>query len=230
MKSFVGALVFVGGVLLCAAPAFADPPDIDLHLGTLGYGAGVTVPVDPHTDYRFEYSYFQYKRSDVYSNLVINVVATLQLDQTYRLNNAAFLIDKYPFVSSPFHITAGALLNENTIHGVSVPLGSSITINGTTYAQSVAGNVIIDAMWNRVAPYFGIGWGGAHQKHRLSVVGDLGVTYQGKVNIALTAPGAIEANESQFQAYFDQEKRQLTSELAPLQLYPVAQVELRYRL
>ena len=230
MKFFLGVIFFAATVLTCSAAALADQTDVDLHLGTLGYGPGITVHVDPHTDYRFEYSYFQYKRSDVYSNLVINVTATLQLDQTYRLNNAAFLIDKYPFAASPFHITAGAMLNENTIHGVSIPLGSSITINGTTYAQSVAGNVIIDAMWNRIAPYFGIGWGSTHAKHRLSVAGDLGVTYQGRVNVNLTATGAIEANESQFQAYFDEEKRQLTSELAPLQLYPVAQIELRYRL
>src|SRR5579872_1624149 len=60
VKFFLGVIFFVATVLTCGAAALADQTDVDLHVGTLGYGPGITVHVDPHTDYRFEYSYFQY--------------------------------------------------------------------------------------------------------------------------------------------------------------------------
>ena len=43
-------------------------------------------------------------------------------------------------------------------------------------------------------------------------------------------PGIRFANQAKFQKYYDDERRQLTAQLAPVQIYPVIQVGLRVRL
>ena len=217
-------------LLVTQAPALADSPDLTLQLGSLGIGAGVVMPSDPRTQWRLQYNYFQYSRSDIFQNLVIDVTARLRLDQQYRLNNGALLFDKYPLAVLPFHLTGGIFYNNNAIHGVSVPIDSSITINGVVYPQNVAGNIILDASWRRLAPYVGIGWANKNSKRGWSLAGDLGVVYQGKVTVGLTSTGAIQQNQATFQKYFDEETRQLTSQLGPLQFYPLGQLTFRLRL
>jgi len=209
-----------------AAPAAADPA-VDLSAGTLGLAASIDRPLSAGTTLRFTYGTWQFSRSDAFDNVVIDVSAHLRLNESFRVQNAGFYLERH--AGGPFALVGGAILNLNSIDAVSVPSDQSLTIGGVVYPQNTAGVILTHIRWNRVAPYLGISISPPAPAGRLALFAQVGAYYQGKARVAFDATGAILANQTTFQNYYNNERAQLTAELAPFQFYPVVQLGVRLR-
>ncbi len=125
----------------------------------------------------------------------------------------------------------GAIANENRINAVSVPADSSILINHYVYSAAKAGQIFTNVKWTPYDPYIGLSFESApHRRHSLSLVGQVGAFYEGKAKVTFDSNGAIKANQASFIRYYNTLERQLTVELAPVQVYPVIQLGLRLRM
>lgn len=218
---------FFALVLLATRPAAAAGTALDLSVGTLGIAGGIVEALGPATDARLTYGDVAFGRTQNFGNLVIDVTANLTVHESFRLRTVGLFADRV-LHGGPLHVSAGIIYNLNQVNGVSVPTDSSIVISGITYSQATAGRIYTVVRWPALAPYLGIGFGpplrtarGAH------LFGDIGAYYQGKSRVEFSATGAIAANYAKFQPYFDERRRQLQAELAPVAVFPVAQLGLR---
>ncbi len=215
-------------LILAAIPRVvpAAEQSLDLSAGTLGLSAGLVQPVGAETDVRFVYGDASFTRTDHFSNLVIDVTANLAVHEKIRTQTAGIYVDR-SLHHGPFHVTAGAIYNLNTVSGTSIPTNTTVVIGGASFSQADAGVIFTTVRWPALAPYLGIGFAPPHGPHRIGFFADAGVYYQGRPRVEFSATGAIEANVAKFQPYFDEGRRQLTTELAPAQVYPVVQIGAR---
>lgn len=215
-------------LLAFGAPAAAEPAALDLSAGTLGVAASISRSVGSGTRLRFTYGTVAFGRTEQFDNLVIDVTARLKLTESFRVRTAGLYAER-TLRGGPFAAVVGVVDNLNHISAVSVPADQSITIAGVVYPQANAGVIMTEIGWARIAPYLGIAFA-PRSPRRLAFVGEIGGIIQGHANVDFSATGAILANQAKFQPYYDDERRQLTAELAPVQIYPVIQAGLRLRL
>ena len=213
--------IFLGSTV----PALADP-SVDLSAGTLGAAASIRTPVSTTTALRLTYGTWQLGRSATFDNQIIDVSAHLRLSESFRVQTIGVYGERR--LRAPLALVAGAVVNLNTISAVSVPADQSLTIGGVVYPEATAGTITTNVRWNRVAPYVGLALV-PPPAARSAVFAEIGTFYQGKARVAFDATGAILANQATFQNYYDSERRQLTSELAPFVFFPVVQFGLRFR-
>jgi hypothetical protein len=185
-------------------------------IGTLGYGAE-----------------FSYGSSDSFSTRVgINSFkrtynsssGTANYDFKVQLQTASVLADWYPF-EGRFRTSAGLLYNNDKLTLKAVPGVSGYTVGGVTYT----GVTSVDATiaFNKVAPYFGIGWGNPVANDKgWGLVSDIGVMFQGKPKTNLTVacvtacPTATDiANEN----------AKLESDLSHFKWWPVISLGISYQ-
>jgi hypothetical protein len=131
------------------------------------------------------------------------------------------VLDVFPFRGN-FRISAGARINGNQADISGTPT-SNVTIGNTTYTPAQVGRLNGDIDFNTVAPYVGIGFDG-HITDALTIGFDLGVLYQGKPSVSLSA-----TNPAVSQADLNRERANIEDDLKMLQFYPVATVSLKYR-
>jgi len=97
------------------------------------------------------------------------------LDSNIELRGAAWFLDWHPFAGS-FRLTSGIVLQS---HSVDVEIAPTHVFDfaGSTHRVRDLINVSASASYQGVAPYFGIGWGGAYKIGRsvLTHSLDLGV-------------------------------------------------------
>jgi len=223
------AFFLIATAFFAASVASADPLSLDVGAGTMGVSAGVIDATGSASDVRLTFGTFTFTRSQQFSNLVIDVVANLGIAERLRAQTLGLYVDRD--LRGTFHLTGGLIYNQNRGDGTSVPQNSSVIIDGVSYSQRDAGVIYTTVTWPALAPYLGIGFGPrARDRRRFAMFGEAGAYYQGPAHVAFSATGAIEANYTKFQPYFDEGKRQLTTLLAPVQVYPVLQIGVRYRL
>jgi hypothetical protein len=225
VKSAMAVALLLCG-LLAPWPARAAGQAIDLSAGTLGLSAALVQPIGPATDLRVAYGDFEFTRTQNFSNLVIDVIANLSVRESYRVRTFGIYADH--LVGRGFHVSGGLIYNLNRIGGVSVPTDSSVVIGGTTFSQKDAGQIFTVVRWPALAPYLGVGFVSTSNRRKgIVLFGEAGAYYEGRARVEFSATGAIAANVLKFQPYFDEGRRQLTTELAPVAVYPVVQVGLR---
>jgi hypothetical protein len=223
----IASSVALALVVLLNAPAWADEPSVTLSVGTGGVSASISRPVAAQTTLRLTYGTLQFKRSEQFDNVVIDVTARLRLNETFKIQNAGLYVERT--LHGPFSIVGGVVDNLNHISAVSVPSDQSITIGGVVFPQATAGVIFTEIGWNHISPYIGFAYA-PKTGARTSLYAEAGAYYQGKAHVDFNATGAILANQAKFQKYYDDERRQLTAQLAPVQLYPVIQLGVRVRL
>lgn len=133
-------------------------------------------------------------------------------------------------IGGPFYATAGLIYNLNRVNAVSVPADSSIVIAGISYNQADAGKIVTTVRWPALAPYLGLGYHSRAHAHRPMLVVEAGTYYEGRARVEFQTTGAIAANEPRFKNYFDEGRRQLTTDFAPVTFYPVMQLGVRFPL
>ncbi len=155
-----------------------------------------------------------------------------------NLSTIHTLIDWYPG-GTGLRLTAGLVLNNNTISLSAVPDSSNsngnytnYTLNGNTYTSNQIGNVNATVSFQKLAPYFGVGYGNPLAAHgRLGMTADLGVLYQGNANENLTVtcvPGLDAGTCSQIQSDAAAQRSTDQSNLSRFGFYPLLSISLYY--
>ena len=184
-NKFAGALAFGALVLLPTAKCLADgetvlpardiPFSVGIEAGTTGAGANAAWRFCNYLGIESGVDYFQYNYN---GNIKDN-----HYDAKLKLASVPVNLEVFPWKHSSFHISLGALINENRLTGDAGP-GTINLGNGYTYTGTLALNYKPQA----VDPYVGIG-GNLYfdHAHHFSLMGALGVAYAGDGRVHLTA-------------------------------------------
>lgn len=207
---------------LTPAFTFAGPGDLGIALkaGTLGGGVEGTVGILDTLNARVGFNYFSMEHDMTESN----VDYEFDLD----LLTASLILDWHPF-NNGFRVSAGVMYNGNELDATGQPTAGNYTINDTTYTAAQVGTLTGRIDFDDVAPYIGIGYGNALSKDRKwNFVLDIGVMYQGSVDVTLDANGTSSGNAA-FRSNLENERRQLQDELDDYQWYPVIAIGISYK-
>jgi hypothetical protein len=192
--------------------------DIDVHASTLGYGAGIAIPLSENFAARLSLSK---------ANFTFNTTSDqIKYDATLKLESIAALADWHPF-SGVTHLTAGVIFNNNGFDMNATPTGGSFTINGVTYNTSQISSLNAGIAFNKVAPYLGFGWSGRASKSGFSFKSDIGVMFQGSPKSTLAVSGSL-ANDPTVAANVAAEQAKLDKDMENFKLYPVISFGLAY--
>ena len=193
---------------------------IGAKVGTLGIGADVIGRINDSLNLRLGLQGFTYETRVTYSGV--------DYDADLELFSGMLLADWFPFANN-FRISGGLMVNQNEVTLTGKPTRGTYSINGTTYPAILVGNLTGKGDFNTVAPYAGIGYGGAFSDTgNWSFFFDLGVLFQGSPNVSYTADGIL-ANNPIFLANLEQERQDLEDDLEKYQYYPVLSFGVTYK-
>ncbi len=227
--ALISSLLIALMLISTAHAAMANQTAIGIGAGTLGAALDLSRTVDPATTLRVTFGTFDLRRPAAFNNVVIDVQTNLRLTEHFRLQTAGLYVERR--IGSSLHLTAGALLNRNTISAVSVAADSSVIINHYAYSAANAGQIFTFVKWMPVAPYVGFGFGPRiGDRRRVAFVAEVGAYYEGPAAVTFDSNGAIRANAALFAPYFTNLENQLSRELSPVEVYPVCQFALRLRM
>jgi hypothetical protein len=163
------------------------PFTISPEVGTTGAGATVGWRFADHFGVRAGMDYFQYSYS--------GNVKDAQYNLKFRLISEPLGLDLFPFKKSSFHLSLGALINQNQFTGANGSV-ESVTVNGTTYNNIPAGALSLKLKQPSVLPYASLG-GSIYlgHAHHWALGGELGAAY-GKWNVSFNdSSGTISASD-----------------------------------
>lgn len=188
-------------------------------LGTLGYGVELGLGSSDKFSTRIGLNSFT-RKYNADSGKV-------NYDFKLQLQTASLLADWYPFAGS-FRTSGGVLYNNNKISLTAKPTNGNYVINGVSYTDTQIGTLQATLTFNKVAPYFGIGWGNPVAKDKgWGMTSDLGVLFQGKPKVDMTVTCASSC--PQLQADAAAENTKLQNDLSNFKFWPVASVGISYQ-
>ena len=181
---------------------------VGLNIGILsGVGIDAGTYVSDHVGLRAGFSYLKtpsfendfdaWVEEGQHANY--NYEATVKANARVNLSTFKVLADYYPNKKLPFHVTGGFYIGASNIVTVDA-YADDIKVDGKTYKREDIKNWYIDlddtrikakdgkvdaaiTTWS-VKPYVGIGFGNTvPMKHRVGVMGELGVMFHGKPKI-----------------------------------------------
>lgn len=215
--------------MLLAAPGRAEVA-LGAKAGTLGAGAELTIGLSPQVNVRLGVNGYNYRDEG-------REVSDIEYDAEANLRTATALFDWHPG-GRGFRLTAGAVYNDTSVEGHSLPPASGLyDIGGVPVPVALVGTLDAKADFDPVVPYAGLGWGNAVAANKkLGFFIDLGVVFQGKADVRLTpnipanspintTPGAREALD----ILLRREEQDLEDEVADYDLYPVLAIGVTYR-
>jgi hypothetical protein len=182
--SFAAAVAAAGVLLAGAAQAEVG---ITADLGTTGLGAHMVVPVTPTVNGRFGVNFAKFNASGSEGSIDYDVRA--------RLRTADFLVDWYVRDNNSFHLSAGLVYNGNKFDAKGRPNNAGgYTINGVSYRSADVGTLDGNLVYQKAAPYLGIGWGNAIKAAPgWGFASDIGGFFQGKGKASLASVGCTAA-------------------------------------
>ena len=181
---------------------------VGLNIGILsGVGIDAGTYVSDHVGLRAGFSYLKTPSFDNDFDAWVeegqhanyNYEATVEAKARVNLSTFKVLADYYPNRKWPFHVTGGFYIGASNIVTVDA-YADDIKVDGKTYKREDIKNWYIDlddtrikakdgkvdaaiTTWS-VKPYVGIGFGNTvPMKHRVGVMGELGVMFHGKPKI-----------------------------------------------
>lgn len=181
---------------------------VGLNIGILsGVGIDAGTYVSDHVGLRAGFSYLKTPSFDndfdawveAGQHANYNYEATVKANARVNLSTFKVLADYYPNKKWPFHVTGGFYIGASNIVTVDA-YADDIKVDGKTYKREDIKNWYIDlddtrikakdgkvdaaiTTWS-VKPYVGIGFGNTvPMKHRVGVMGELGVMFHGKPKI-----------------------------------------------
>ena len=215
MKKWMQIILVMAVLVLFGQPAFADV-GLTGKIGTLGYGADLTVGLTPNANLRAGFNIFSYEMESDEEE------AEIQAEIDWQ--TIAALFDWHP-ASGGFRISAGLLLNNNEILLSATP-GESVEINDVEYLITDLNGKV---SFNDLAPYLGIGFGNAASENsRWHFSFDLGVMFQGEPKISINATAANPGQQAQLDANLEEERKDIEDESKPFNIYPVLSFGLSY--
>jgi hypothetical protein len=206
-KRFIPVFAVVMGAA-AANPAQADV-GANFKAGTLGLGVELTKSFGEKFSVSLGFNSYDIKTTDSASDI--------DYDFDFELQSVALLANYHPF-GGGFHVTGGALHNQNELKLTGKPTGSSYVINGQTYTAAQVGTLNGTLVFDNTAPYLGLGWGNRPDS-RVGVSFDIGALYQGSPSLSLSATGAL--SDPALAANLEQERRSAEEDLSDFKWYPV---------
>jgi hypothetical protein len=209
--------LFALAVLAGAGPASAADTTVSL-------GAGVsTLGITAEGGFRYGGfgarllgNYYSYSGSDTVDNV--------DYHGTLSLRSIGAAADWYPFESYGFRLSAGLLINGNSLKGDASP-SSNITIGDTTYTPAQVGTLNVKVKYaNKVAPYVGLGYV-FDLGSGILLTPQAGVTFQGDSQVTLTSTSAFVT-----QADLAKETTTITNDANKLSVYPVISLTLSFKI
>lgn len=214
--------IYVAGMaaaaLLCSSLVHAEGVGVTAKVGTLGLGLQLTAGFSPVFNGRLGFNNYTYNYSTIKDNI--------NYDVALGLKSGELLLDLHPFAGG-FRVTGGAMYNKNALNLTATPAGT-YSVGNNTYTAAQVGTLTGVVDFNKVAPYFGIGWGNAVEKgDRFSFAMDLGVMLQGAPKAVLSANGPVTSLPT-FKDDLAREEANLNASLKEFKYYPVASVGIGY--
>ncbi|MDB5761979.1 MAG: hypothetical protein JWQ21_974 [Herminiimonas sp.] len=223
MKIMFTAIALLAGLTM-EGTAQADV-GVTGEAGTTGAGIHIDVPVRPNLNVRFGTGYIAHSSSESTSGM--------NYDLKHKLSTVDALLDWYPFNDRAFRLSAGVVYNNHKADVLArTNSAGNYTIQGNTYSATSAGEINGKIGYRKIAPYAGIGWGGATGKNKgWSFTADVGVLLQGSPHTSLTSTGCTSPTAmcSQLVSDLEKESSALTSEAGRYKAYPVLRVGVRYQ-
>ena len=119
-------------------------------------------------------------------------------------------------------VITGLYYNDNGFSGTVTPSTiQNVEINGVMYTSADIGKLNTDVTFNKIAPYFGIGWGNNAKDKGWGFTFDLGALYHGKGTADLTAEGINPAVATQINNGLIIEEQNINDDLSSFKFYPV---------
>jgi hypothetical protein len=187
---------FLSVILACAASALPlraedtnRPPNypftLGLEAGTTGLGGSASWRFADHFGVRGGFDYFSYTRNGNIED--VNYHATL------RLMSEPLTFDLYPSKQRSFHVSVGALFNQNRLSGTGTGNNGSVTLDGQTFPTSEVGSLNLRIEQHPLDPYLSIGGNFFYfdKAHHWAFGGELGAAYTGQPRVGLTRSGGI---------------------------------------
>jgi len=194
------------------AAAYMPPPrpfqpfTVGGEVGTTGYGGAADWRFLNHLGVGAAFDTFLYNYHGTIEGTDYNVHLHLQSEPlTFNI---------YPWTRSSFHISVGALLNQNRLSGSST---GTITINGNTY-----GDPVLSIKQEAENSYLTVG-GNLYfdHAHHVSLSGQLGFIYTGQPRVSFTAVGVSPADQQT-------EQNKIQHYANDFKFWPVVKVGLNY--
>ncbi len=204
---------------LCFSPILGADIGLSAEVTTLGPGLSFSVPLCGSLNLRsgvhgLNYTY-RGSESDV------------SYDFDLQLLSENVLLDWHPWHNG-CRVSTGVVFNQNKVEMEARPT-AAYRIGNQIYAMAEVGMLNGELSFNPAAPYVGLGWGNAvNDKHRWNFAFDLGVVFQGKPEIDLTATGQLAANPD-FMIELERERREIEDSIDAYKYYPVISFGVSYR-
>lgn len=175
-------------------------------LGTLGLGMGYGKAINESVAVRIGISGgAEYTDDKKYSGIDYNI-------KQKPGTSLEALADWYPIPGSGFRLTGGLMYNnaKGNLEGKKDSAGN-FSINDHTYSASAVGDLKGSVKFNKLMPYFGVGWESDRPGSKgWRFISDAGVAYLGKGRTSLSATGA--SGNAALRQDIEAEKRQLASD------------------
>lgn len=208
-------ILMVAVMAAISAPAFAGT-DVEIHVGTLGYGLGMGFQATDTVVARVGFNQYDKNFS--------TTSGSLNYDGKLKLSSFDALLDWHLFGGST-HLTAGIMSNGNKFTMTATPSAGSYTINGQTFTAAQVGTLNGEVTFNKTAPYLGFGWNSQPKNKGFSFKSDFGIMFQGSPKATLTYTGTQTAAINNQVAV---EQANLNSKLSSYKNYPVISFAIGY--
>ncbi len=196
-------------------PGFA----LILSVGTVGGGLSIGHSVSRQFSLRTGVSLFNYagtiKTGKETDNIKINLAYKL------NLQTAHLLADFYPVKQSGIRLTGGAFYNLNQVTFFGTP-NNDVKFNDISFTTAEVGTLDGKAVFNKIAPYIGLGFGNPYTRNRLKVMFDIGFFYQQSPQITFKTTGLLEPSSDQGAV--------IENNLKALKYYPIVNLGISYKL
>jgi hypothetical protein len=200
------------------AASVARAQEVYVQGGTLGAGIGAAYSINTWAGVHVEAEGFGFSHSfDVDDN---------KYDGHLSLKQGGLYFDLFPFSSSGFRLTGGAIINGDTLDATAVPNSDGNYKIGNDFVPAVGAAPTATVKLPTVMPYLGIGYGHKPVSKGFGFTCDLGVAY-GKPRVSYTVPAIY--NLFTTQANIDQEEQNISNRVERYKLYPVVQIGVSYR-
>lgn len=215
----VALVVLLGSLSVTPAILQAKEISVNLKAGTSGIGVEGEYSLNEYLGARLGANYFKYSYDGTKDDVKYNF--------DLGLKTVSALVDLHPFKGS-FRLSAGAFYNWNQLDATAES-SATYDIGNNTYTGAQLGTLKGTIDFNKIAPYFGLGWDTSFGKESgWGVVLDAGALFQGNPKVALSADGPISTDPT-FQQNLALEEKNLQDDLDSYKVYPIISLGVSYR-
>lgn len=192
---------------------------ISPHVATQGLGLELKFAPQPGLNFRAGASVLNFDFNTNYTVRAEPADAKVDVD----IANAHLMFDAHPFVKSEsfarkFLLTAGAGYFWRDGGKAIATYNGDYYYEGYTIPNDMIGELYGEVHWNKIAPYFGLGFENPLPRKRVNLGFALGAYYTGKPNAEVTGTKFLEDSEN--------DEAEFREQVSRLRFLPVLQINL----